>query len=122
MLVTSSRDQHRRLSGQRSRDGEPLQFAPGESAGVPLGEPVQTDLGEQPVHVGGACPGRGAPNTDVVGDSTPEYLALRMLHDDGGATRLTEADGTRAQKSSPRSAGGPTTAASTSSCPNRWGR
>ena len=84
-------DQQRRLARQRRRHRQALQFAAGQAAGVTFGEPVQADLGEQLVHVGGLA-GRQPPH-HVVGDAGAQHLALRVLHDHRGAAELAEADG-----------------------------
>nr|CRL72591.1 hypothetical protein CPGR_02361 [Mycolicibacterium malmesburyense] len=83
-------DQQRRFARQRRCDGEPLQFAPGQPAGVAFGQAVEADLGEQLAHVGGLA--RRQPPDHVVGDAGPEHLALGVLHHDRGAADAAQSD------------------------------
>ena len=91
MLVTSSAISSDGSRASAAGHREALQFAAGQAAGVAFGQPVEADLGEQPVHVGGLA-GRQPPH-DVVGDAGAQHLTLGVLHDHRGAAEPAEPDG-----------------------------
>ena len=90
MLVTSSAISSDGSRASAAATARRCSSPPDSDAGVAFGKPVEADLGEQLVHVGGLAR-RQAPD-DVVGDAGAQHLALRVLHDHGSAAQPTEPD------------------------------